>query len=235
MTFDTRSFFVGIATVLGILLVGFGGGVMMGGVISGDSKAPNKIERVATKEPKPTEIKEAKPAPVPTVVAAPAQASPAAEPAPQSPPVVAAPPLPASAPAQVATLPRPEPQSQPALPAPQAQTVEPPAMGQEKQVSLAQPDEPLRPNLSRRDEARPKAQQRREERVLRREETRKQREEWRKRMVERRQQEQLRREEVRAVERSRPQEADDDDDVDERPIITRRERPFDLPFFRIFR
>jgi hypothetical protein len=102
-------------------------------------------------------------------------------------------------------------------------------MGQEKQVSLAQPDEPLRPNLSRRDEARLKAQQRREERALRREESRMQ-------MVGRRQQEQLRREEMRAaVERSRPQEADDDDDVDERPIITRRERPFDLPFFGIFR
>jgi hypothetical protein len=231
MTFDTRSFFVGIATVLGILLVGFGGGVMMGGVISGDSMAPNKIERVATREPKPTEIKETKPASTPVVVVAPAHAAPAPEPTPQSPPAVAAPPLPASAPAQVATLPPPEPQSQsaPQSSVPPAQTAQAPTMAQEKQVSLAQPDEPLRPNLSRRDEARLKAQQRREERALRREERRKQ-------MVERRQQEQLRRGEMRAaVERSKPQEADDDDDVHERPIITRRERPFDLPFFGIFR
>jgi hypothetical protein len=227
MTFDTRSFFVGIATVLGILLVGFGGGVMMGGVISGDSKAPNKIERVATREPKPTEIKETKSASTPVVVVAPAQAAPAPEPTPQSPPAVAAPPLPASAPGQVATLPPPEPQ--PALPAPQAETVQPPAMRQEKQVSLTQPDEPLRPNLSRRDEARLKAQQRREERAQRREERRRE-------FAERRKQERLRREEMRAaVSRSRPQEADDDDDVDERPIITRRGRPFDLPFFGIFR
>src|SRR4051794_21764728 len=75
MAIDTRSFFVGIATVLGILAVGFGGGVMMGGVMSGgDTRTPNKVERQA-KESAP-DTKEIKPAVQPVVV------SPAAPPPP---------------------------------------------------------------------------------------------------------------------------------------------------------
>jgi hypothetical protein len=50
MSLDMRSFFVGIATVLGILAVGFGGGVMMGGILSSDSRSLNKIERQAAQD-----------------------------------------------------------------------------------------------------------------------------------------------------------------------------------------
>src|SRR5436305_2790250 len=80
MAFDTRSFCVGIATVLGILAVGFGGGVMMGGVMSGaDTKTPNKVERQA-KDSAP-DTKEIKPALQPVVVSPAAPAAPAPAPA----------------------------------------------------------------------------------------------------------------------------------------------------------
>ena len=49
-TFNVPSFFAGVATVLAILIVGFGGGVMMSGVLSDTSRKPNKIERQAAVE-----------------------------------------------------------------------------------------------------------------------------------------------------------------------------------------
>ena len=63
MAFDIRSFFIGIATVLGLLAVGFGSGIMMGGVLSGDPKTPNKIERRAqeTATPQPAKDAQAQP------------------------------------------------------------------------------------------------------------------------------------------------------------------------------
>ena len=83
MALDIRSFFIGIATVFGILAAGFGGGVMMGGVISGnDTQGPNKLERqqAAQQVPKAT-----KPETPPVVAATPvAPATAQAAPVPES-------------------------------------------------------------------------------------------------------------------------------------------------------
>ena len=46
-TFNVPSFFAGVATVLAILVVGFGSGVMMSGVLSDTARKPSKIERQA--------------------------------------------------------------------------------------------------------------------------------------------------------------------------------------------
>ncbi len=50
MAIEVRSFFIGIGTVLAILAVGFGGGVMIGGMMSGTPHQPNKVERQAAKD-----------------------------------------------------------------------------------------------------------------------------------------------------------------------------------------
>src|SRR3954464_2700387 len=60
MAIDTRSFFAGAAGVLAILVLGFGGGVMMSGVLSEGQRQPNKVEKQAM-ETKPA-VAEAKPA-----------------------------------------------------------------------------------------------------------------------------------------------------------------------------
>jgi hypothetical protein len=228
MAFDIRSFFVGIATVVGLLSVGFGGGLMMGRIMSGDTKAPNKIERQAAKPPdaaaKDTskDAKEIKPNVEPVAVTPPAQPAPAPQP-------TQAQAAPAPAPEPVATQPappaQPKPETQPAPPAPAptmtAETPPQPALGSQRQVSLPQPSaEPQ--GLSRREDARLRAQQRREERARRREERRQQ-------MAERRRQEELRREELRA---RQPQDADDDDDGEQERPVMRPRGLFDL--FRSF-
>ena len=109
-----------------------------------------------------------------------------------------------------------------------AQTPPQPALGAQRQVSLPQPSaEPQ--FLSRREEARLRAQQRREERSQRREERRQQ-------ITERRQQEQLRREEMKALERSKPAAVDDDDDDRDGapPAFMQRRGLFGAPLFRLF-
>ena len=53
MALDVRSLFVGAAGVLGILVLGFGGGVMMSGVLTDGPREPNKLEKQAAKETKP--------------------------------------------------------------------------------------------------------------------------------------------------------------------------------------
>src|SRR4051812_19992874 len=116
MALDIRSFFIGIGTVAGILAVGFGGGVLMGGVMTGDSKGVNKVERQA-QESKDT--KEARRPVEPVIVPQRAKA----EPAPQPPPAPAqmqTAPAPAPAQAQAAPAPAPEPVSTQPAPAPQA-------------------------------------------------------------------------------------------------------------------
>src|ERR1700736_1300067 len=60
MTLNTSSFFAGIAATVGILVLGFGGGVMVSGMLSGDPRPPNKIERQA-REASPKEQKDTKP------------------------------------------------------------------------------------------------------------------------------------------------------------------------------
>ena len=203
MALDIRSFFIGIATVVGLLAVGFGSGIMMGGVISGDTKAPNKIERQAGKEPAGSIVKDVQPAAKdaqpqpkdpgvlardldaikptsqPTVVTpaaksepAPQQVQPAPGPAPEpvstQPAPPAAPPPAPPAPKAIAEAPA---QPVPAPPTQATQQAAVPPLGAQKPVSLAQPaDQQF--SLSRREEARLRAQQRREERAQRREERR---------------------------------------------------------------
>jgi hypothetical protein len=203
MTFNIPSFFAGIAATLGILTVGFGGGVMMSGVLSDGARQPNRIERQAAREPAAKETKEIKPTTAPVVVTVPAPAAPAEA---QAAAAVSAP-----EPVVSPTIP---PQTEPpsVQPAPAQQTAaQAPALGPQRPVSLAQPVEESRPsqNLSRREEARRKAQQWREERAQRREERRKQ-------MAERRRQEETRRAERIVEQNSRP---DADEDDDEQPVV----------------
>jgi hypothetical protein len=203
MTFNIPSFFVGIAATLGILTVGFGGGVMMSGVLSDGTHQPNRVERQAARETPAKESKETKPTIAPVVVTVPAQAAPTD--------IQAA----VSAPEPVVSQTPPQAEPQPAQQAPAQQTaaqVLPPALGPQRPVSLTQPVEESRPspNLSRREEARLKAQKWRDERAQRREERRKQ---W----AERRRQDEMRRAERRIVEQYNRPDADDDDD--ERPIV----------------
>ena len=68
MTFNIPSFFVGIAATLGILTVGFGGGVMMSGVLSDGTHQPNRVERQAARETPAKESKETKPTIAPVIV-----------------------------------------------------------------------------------------------------------------------------------------------------------------------
>src|SRR5437016_10531456 len=76
MTFNAPSFFVGVGSVLGILAVGFGGGVLMSGVISDKGpREPSKIERHAAEAAKSRPV-ETTPVPTP----APPVAAPAAQP-----------------------------------------------------------------------------------------------------------------------------------------------------------
>src|SRR5947199_9711271 len=92
MMLNAPSFFAGIATVLGLLVVGFGGGVMMSGVISDNTpREPSKVEKRAAEAAKPP-VTEPKPA-TPVVV------PPAPQPTP--PPAQLAEPAPAPAAPQV--------------------------------------------------------------------------------------------------------------------------------------
>ena len=155
MTFNVPSFFVGIATVLLTLTVGFGGGVLMTGVFSDrGGREPNKVARRA--------VEEAKPAPTPAIVASPLPSAAAQTPSqpasPETQAVAAAaqspvqptagrgavPPAAAQAPAPqptepVQTAPQVQP-PQPAPPPPSKIVDETPALGPQRPVSLAQPD-----------------------------------------------------------------------------------------------
>jgi hypothetical protein len=237
MALDTRSFFIGIATVVGLLAVGFGGGIMMGGVISGDAKPPNKIERQAGKEPAGATVKDVQPAArdaqpqpkdpgalardldaikptaQPTVVTqaakpepAPPQTQPASDPAPEpvsTQPAPQAAPQPAPPPPKAIADAPVQPAPTPPLQATQQAAV--PPVGAQKPVSLVQPGD-QQFSLSRREEARLRAQQRRAERAQRRELRRQL-------MAERRAQELQRREAERAAVQGRPSVDDDDDDA----------------------
>ena len=221
MNFNVPSFAVGAGAALAVMMVGFGGGVLVSGALTDGPRAPNKIERQAAKESNETKPAHV-PVPVPPAAAAPTQA--AVAPPPAAPPN----PAPAESSPQPAVQAQPAPPPAQPAPVPQAsspQTAQTESLGPQKPVALVQPsgEEQLRPGLSRREEARLRAQQRREERAQRREERRQL-------IAERRHQEQMRRAEMRSAERLRRQEADDD----EPPVMTRRERPFDLPFFRMF-
>jgi len=233
MTLDVRSFAIGAAAVFGILAVGFGGGVVMSNVLSDSTRQPSKIERQARKDTAPVPVAEAKPAASPVVVAAPAPTAVPPPPKPEPQPVMQAEPVPAPPPKpepqpvrQAEPAPQPN-ENAPQVPPPVTATAQTPALGPQRPVSLMHPSaEESRSShsLTSREQARLRAQQRRAERELRREERRKQ-------VAERRKQEQLRREEMRSKAPPQQREVGDDDDE---PIVVRRERPFDFPFFRLF-
>ena len=242
MTFNVPSFFAGVGTVLLTLIVGFGGGVLMTGTFTDRPREPNKLERRATEEIRP----EAKP---PTIVAAPVTAAPApvaeqpvpaaqtpAKPAepPAEPPKATEPPKAQPAEPKPVRQAEPQPAPAPAPPAPPsiqtAQTADQqpaaqPKLGPQRPVALVQPgnDEQAR---DARDASRKEAKARAEKRKAER----------RKQIAEQRMQQRMRQEQQKAVaERLRRDTPDEDDeDSDQRPIFTQRDRGPEPPPFRLF-
>ncbi|TMI99505.1 MAG: hypothetical protein E6G97_21530 [Alphaproteobacteria bacterium] len=245
MTLNAPSFFAGIGTVLGLLVVGFGGGVMMSGVISDKTpREPNRIEKRAAETAKAPVI-ETKPAtaavpPAPPVVP---PAPPAADPTPT--PQIQQAGSPAPAPTQP-TEPQPAPQVRhvalPPPPAAQVQEVKPepepaaPSRMSVRQVPLG-PEHPVALPIPAHDAAAAKHEARKRAQEAQKLEKKRQQQE-RKLAEQRRRQSIKEAQDVKAAaERSRPQAVDDDDDDrDERPTFFRREReaPFGRPFFRMF-
>ena len=258
MTLNAPSFFAGVGTVVVLLAGGFGGGVLMSGIISGDTpRAPNKVERRVADETKP----EAKPGTVepvpadravgmeasaqssaPRVVVPSAAPSPALPAEPQPPanqqPATPQPQAtqPAGAPQPNPQTPTPQPQSTQQAGTPQSGAVPPPpaAPGQAKSLGAEQPVALVNPateeTLSRR-EARAKAREARREEDRRRRVERREREEARRR-------EQVRRSEESRIagQRARQEEVDEDERREERPVFLRRGRDdfFAAPRFRWF-
>jgi hypothetical protein len=230
MAIELRSFFIGMGTVVAILGVGFGGGLVVGNVISGDVKTPNKLERAAKDASQPASHNEqvvAKERPIPNNADAP-DGNPEAFNSPPSPVVVAPLQVPKSGTAQNASAPvervvgEPVPMVQPApvpeVTDPRTQPVQQPREAPDvspsrlkgRQVSLPQPSD-LRP-LTRREEARLRREERRHERALRREQRREE-------LAQRR------RDEMRFEEADPPRLVDRQDDVeDEAPqrVMPRR-------------
>ena len=211
MTLNVPSFFAGIGTVVVLLTLGFGGGVLMSGVISDKPREPGKVEKWAVEQKASAEQKTPdaqKPAiitatPVPV---APAQAAP--PPAPQ--PIVNAEPAPQPALPVASNPPAPQPAADaapvtapaPPAPAPVRQASQP---LQQKPVALVDPAVPQ-------PQAKPQTTKRADKRNDRR-----------KQATERRRQPQIDNASARtADQRPRQQEIDDDDDDVRAP----------LPFFR---
>src|SRR6186713_1692174 len=123
MTLNVPSFFAGIGTVVVLLTLGFGGGVMMSGVISDKPREPAKVEKWAAEARKSPAAETEKP---PVVTATPVPVAPAPAPAPVTPTPVAA----ASSAQPVAKEePAPQAAAQPVsqLQPPQGSTVSPPS------------------------------------------------------------------------------------------------------------
>lgn len=241
MTFNAPSFFAGIATVLGLLVLGAGGGVLMSNVLAPDGpRSPNKVERqTAGRETAPT--REAVVVRSPAKVAEPgpqagdvgvsrAEAAPAAQPVPA--PVTPAPQSPAPArvaePAQPPSTPQPAPEA-PAQAQGTAQATPSSAPVIERPVSLTHPAE--QPRASRREDERIKALQRGEERRRARE---RRREERRKLAEERRLREQMRREAERPAQMRQERGNDGDDEPEDAPAVPPQQRPSPFPFLRLF-
>ena len=94
MTFNVPSFFAGVGTVLGLLIVGFGGGVLMSGVVMDKGpRPPSKIEQHGAEVARP-----------PIVAATPVPVAEAKDPAPvpQAEPQAPAPPQPQAQPTMIA-------------------------------------------------------------------------------------------------------------------------------------
>ena len=220
MTFNVPSFFAGIGTVLALLVVGFGGGVLMSGVMMDKGpREPSKMERRAAENATPPPVIAASPVPVPA-------AQPAApEPKPAEP-------LPAPQPKMTAE-PAVPPQAAPPTPAvPPTVTVEnaapKPLLGPQQPVSLQNPaQEPSRAQADRNEAKRIAAERRKAERAERRKLAEQRRDQQRLREVEQK----------AAAEQTRRVEVDDEDDEPvQRPFLLRRERDDFVPppRFRLF-
>lgn len=213
MTFNAPSFFAGVGTVLACLIVGFGGGILISGVLSDGTREPSKIERRAAAEVKPS------PAPVTVAAPVPAAAAPVQEAVPAPQPAESKPPEPQTQP-QGVTQSRPQP-APPQQAPPQPQTAQ--TLGPERPVSLTQPEgQEQREALPKRLERKLQAEKRKAER--------------RKQRAEQRLEAQIRKEqEIRAAVERRRIEADDDEDARyERPVFMRRDRFLEPPVIRFF-
>jgi len=240
MTFNAPSFFAGIGTVTALLIVGFGGGVLVSGIISSDGpRESSKLERRTAEPAKPAVI-----ASDPVTVAErrkeeqpPAQAAalPAqTQPAPPTQPQPTPPAQPQNAAAQAPQTPSPaadNPATQQQQPGTRAERPirQGGRLGPQQPVALVQP--PSRESMSRR-EARAMA------RETRRLESRRRRAE-RREILEARQR-QFR--QAQEGERAKPREFDEDERDqrrEERPVFMQREGQqteglFGTPRFRFF-
>jgi len=262
MIFNAPSFFAGIATVVALVTLGFGGGVLMSGVISDKAPhEPSKVEKRAAENAKPPAAETVKPVAVearPAVTVAP----PAAETAPQAAPAPAAAPPPAPPVQQATTEPQPQPTTPPTVPQVRRVDLPPPVaapapvqeakplpqptapshmmvrqvpLGPEKPAALVNPP----PDISAAQrEAREKAREaRKKEHEAKQLEKKRKREE--RKLAEQRRRESIKEaEELRAA-NARPRQQDDDDEVEvreERPSFfgRPREQGFGRPFFRLF-
>ena len=260
MALNVPSFFAGIGTVLALLILGFGGGVLMSGVISDSPRERGKVEKwaaeaqkapvvAATPVPAPPPVTSATPVPVPAPVAtatstqsdirkdsaAEPQASVPSAPPPQQQPAAVSSPVssPPASSSQTSSSP-------PSSPAPQAS----PLLGQERPAALVNPaaaaPAAAAPDLQLKSEKVRRAEEkvRRAEEKARRAEFEQRNEQRRKQLAERRRQQFEHLPETRsAVGRSRPQELDDDDGGRraEFPFFRGRERDdFRRPSVRLF-
>ena len=250
MTLNFPSFFAGIGTVLALLTLGFGGGVLVSGVISDSPREPGKVEKWAAEAQKAPAAAKPVPAPAPPVVsAAPVPAAPPAASATLVPPPAASAistqsdartaaeqaSVPSAPPGQQQPIPvSSQASSQPSLPSATAAQASP-QIGQERPVALVNPA--AQPAVAPPGAA--LGPQPKSERVRRAESRKEKRDaQRRKQLVERRRQLQFDDvPETRAtVRRLPPQELDDDDGRRaEFPFFRGRERDdFRRPSFRLF-
>jgi len=217
MTFNAPSFFAGVGTVLVLLGAGFGGGVLMSGVLSDSTpREPNRVERRAAETAPP--VITTKPVPV-----APAPDVQMATPSPSSEPQPGGTANASVVRTEAQTQPQAAP-AQPPVPVPSA-AAPTPALGPQQPVALINPNQA--------EEERSAAQAKAQE--AKRLAAEKRKAERRKQTAERRRQEQTREAEQRApAGRSSPEDAADDVRI-ERPFFMRRERDFGgPPIFRFF-
>lgn len=224
MTVNVPSFFAGIGTVLVLLMLGFGGGVVMSGLIADKPREPGKVEKWAAEaqkapsDPQKPQVVTATPVPVLPPTSAAQQPVASTEP----------PPEPTSV--QLAPQPQQSADTAPVTPTPSVQpTAQPqPAPLRERPVALTNP---AQPNAASDEQVRLRKAKR---------EADKRKAEQRKQMAERQRRHELENsEQARVVEqRPRRQEIDDDDDDDRAPspLFHGREREDfkPRPFFRLF-
>ena len=207
MKLNVPSFFAGIGTVVVLLALGFGGGVLMSGVISDKPRGPGKVEKWAAETKETTKA--------PAVAAVPVPASPSVASAEPAQPPVREESAPAPQTPIQAAAPPPQQTNPAALPAPPAPAQAAPPLGQERPVALAnpasaqaKPPKARRENANRTERSRQFTERRRPQRFE---------------------------EETVTDRRARIQEFDDDGERAPLPFYQGREREdFRRPMFRLF-